>query len=135
MQVPVDVVCLEGGLMVDESLITGESEFIKKHVGDEIYSGSLVMQGNTKVQVVSVGDNTYVSKLTVEAKTFGMAESQIQKNIDRILKWITIIILPATIAVFLDQYNFMEIIGTNAVILKAVAAMIGIMPERSRSAN
>lgn len=129
MQVPVDVVCLEDGLMVDESLITGESEFIKKHVGDEIYSGSLVMQGNTKVQVVSVGDNTYVSKLTVEAKTFGMAKSQIQKNIDRILKWITIIILPATIAVFLDQYNFMEIIGTNAVILKAVAAMIGIMPE------
>lgn len=129
MQVPVDVVCLEDGLMVDESLITGESEFIKKHIGDEIYSGSLVMQGNTKVQVVSVGDNTYVSKLTVEAKTFGMAKSQIQKNIDRILKWITIIILPATIAVFLDQYNFMEIIGTNAVILKAVAAMIGIMPE------
>ena len=74
MQVPVDVVCLEDGLMVDESLITGESEFIKKHVGDEIYSGSLVMQGNTKVQVVSVGDNTYVSKLTVEAKIFGMAK-------------------------------------------------------------
>ena len=102
MQVPVDVVCLEDGLMVDESLITGESEFIKKHVGDEIYSGSLVMQGNTKVQDVSVGDNTYVSKLSVEAKIFGMAKSQIQKNIDRILKWITIIILPATIAVFLD---------------------------------
>lgn len=58
-----------------------------------------------------------------------MTKSQIQKNIDRILKWITIIILPATIAVFLDQYNFLEIIGTNAVILKAVAAMIGIMPE------
>lgn len=129
MQVPVDVVCLEDGLMVDESLITGESEFIRKHIGDEIYSGSLVMQGNAKVQVISVGDQTYVSKLTVEAKTFGMAKSQIQKNIDRILKWITILLIPATIAVFLDQYNFMALIGTNAVILKAVAAMIGIMPE------
>lgn len=129
MQVPVDVRSLEEGLVVDESLITGESEFIKKHIGDEIYSGSLVMQGNTKVQVISVGNNTYVSKLTVEAKAFAMTKSQIQKNIDRILKWITIIILPATIAVFLDQYNFLEIIGTNAVILKAVAAMIGIMPE------
>ncbi len=43
MQVPVDVRSLEEGLVVDESLITGESEFIKKHIGDEIYSGSLVM--------------------------------------------------------------------------------------------
>lgn len=129
MQVPVDVTCLAEGLMVDESLITGESEFIDKHIGDKIYSGSLVMQGNAKAQAISIGDQTYVSQLTVEAKAFGVTKSKIQQNIDRILKWITIIIIPATVMVFLDQYNFLHIIGTNAVILKAVAAVIGIMPE------
>lgn len=129
MQVPVDVICLEDGLMVDESLITGESDLIEKHIGDSIYSGSLVMQGNAKVQTTSVGDQTYVSQLTVEAKTFGVNKSQIQKHIDRILKWITIIIIPATVLVFLDQSKFLDIVGTNAVILKAVAAVIGMMPE------
>lgn len=129
MQVPVDVTCLEDGLMVDESLITGESDLIEKHIGDSIYSGSLVMQGNAKVQTTSVGDQTYVSQLTVEAKTFGVNKSQIQKHIDRILKWITIIIIPATVLVFLDQSKFLDIVGTNAVILKAVAAVIGMMPE------
>lgn len=129
MQVPVDVTCLEEGLMVDESLLTGESDFIQKHVGDNVYSGSLVMQGNVKVRVKSVGNNTYVSKLTVEAKTLDVNKSRIQQHIDRILKWITIIIVPATILVFLDHYNFLDIVDTNAVILKAVAAIIGIMPE------
>jgi len=77
VQVPVDAICLEEGLDVDESMITGESDFIEKHVGDFIYSGSLVMQGASKAQVQAVGNHTFISKLTKEASVLKKSKWQI----------------------------------------------------------
>jgi cation-transporting P-type ATPase E len=76
VQVPVDAICLEEGLDVDESMITGESDFIEKHVGDFIYSGSLVMQGASKAQVQAVGNHTFISKLTKEASVLKKSKSK-----------------------------------------------------------
>lgn len=129
MQVPVDVTCLGDDLMVDESLLTGESDFIEKAKGDGIYSGSLVMQGKSFVKVVKVGDDTYVSQLTSEAKTVDMANSKIQEHINRVLKWIAILIVPLSIVALLNQMNFFDVIGKDYAVLGIVAAIIGIMPE------
>lgn len=69
---------------VDESMITGESDFIEKHVGDFIYSGSLVMQGASKAQVQAVGNHTFISKLTKEASVL---KNKNQKFNNKLIKF------------------------------------------------
>lgn len=99
-QIPVDAISLENGMDVDESMITGESDFIEKQTGDFIYSGSLVMQGTAKAQVQAVGNHTFISKLVKEASVLKKAKSKIQQQIDKILKIIVIGIIPICIFIF-----------------------------------
>lgn len=149
VQVPVDAICLEEGLDVDESMITGESDFIEKHVGDFIYSGSLVMQGASKAQVQAVGNHTFISKLIKEASVLKKSKSKIQQQIDKILKIIAIGIIPISILVLLNQFVFsslnlsvipqrkMAIVGTSTtitslipeglVLLTSVALALGVI--------
>ncbi|KZK09283.1 Cation-transporting ATPase E1-E2 family [Lactococcus lactis subsp. lactis bv. diacetylactis] len=149
VQVPVDAICLEEGLDVDESMITGESDFIEKHVGDFIYSGSLVMQGASKAQVQAVGNHTFISKLIKEASVLKKSKSKIQQQIDKILKIIAIGIIPISILVLLNQFVFsslnlsvipqrkMAIVGTattitslipeGLVLLTSVALALGVI--------
>ncbi|XOW20498.1 HAD-IC family P-type ATPase [Lactococcus cremoris] len=131
-QVPVDAISLENGMDVDESMITGESDFIEKQTGDFIYSGSLVMQGTAKAQVQAVGNHTFISKLAKEASVLKKAKSKIQQQIDKILKIIVIGIIPISILVLLNQFVFSSldlsvipqrktaIIGTAAIITSLI---------------
>lgn len=129
MQVPVDVICLDNSLMVDESLLTGESDFIEKKVNDLIYSGSLIMQGNAFVRVKEVGANTYVSQLTREAKQFEVPVSRIQAHINQILKLLAIAIIPISVLIIFTQSFFLDVIGAKSAVLGMVAAIVGLMPE------
>lgn len=133
-QVPVDTVSLETGLYVDESMITGESDIVEKQVGDLIYSGCLVMQGSIKTKVQAVGNDTFISKLTSEAKTFKKAKSKIQQYIDKILKIIVIGILPVTFLVLLNQFflthlQLSVISQRETAILGSAAAISSLIPE------
>ena len=69
-QIPADAVVLEGGLEVNESLLTGESDTIVKSPKDGLYSGSFVTSGQALCQVIHVGKDNYASKITSEAKSF-----------------------------------------------------------------
>ncbi|MFZ2576457.1 MAG: HAD-IC family P-type ATPase [Lactococcus hircilactis] len=133
-QVPVDAVAVENRLYVDESMITGESDFIEKSIGDFIYSGSLVMQGSAKAQVQAVGDQTFMSQLMKEATTLKKSRSKIQQQIDKILKIIVIGIVPITIIVILNQFFFshlnLAVSGQREVAIIGVAATItSLIPE------
>lgn len=103
-QIPVDSTCIEGKLEVDESMLTGESDLVVKGAGDYLYSGSIVMQGQAKVKVCAVGNNTFVSKLTSEAKVIKRSKSQIQQQIDKILKIISFGIIPIILIVIFCQF-------------------------------
>ena len=105
-QIPVDSTCIEGKLEVDESMLTGESDLVVKGAGDYLYSGSIVMQGQAKVKVCAVGNNTFVSKLTSEAKVIKRSKSQIQQQIDKILKIISFGIIPIILIVIFCQFFF-----------------------------
>ncbi len=129
MKLPVDVICLENGMMVDESLITGESMAVEKYEGDVIYSGSLIMQGFAKSQVLEVGNNTYISKLTTEAKKYKSTKSKIQKYTTKILNIITIILIPMIILIFINQLFLSETTDIADALLGSAAAIIGMLPE------
>lgn len=127
-QVVADSILKEGYLEVNESLLTGESDIVKKSPGDFIYSGSFITSGKAKVQVENVGEDNYASKISTKAKEFKKYKSEINDSLNKILKFVSIIILPLGITLFAKSY-FINGIDLNQSILTTTAALIGMVPE------
>lgn len=115
-------------LEVDESVITGESDAIIKRKDDKIMSGSVVTSGNAYAKVISVGKNSYANKLVKEASSIKDNSSYLQKTINKILKIVTILIIPVGILLFVTQYFYSSQTYSEA-ILGTVAGIIGMIPE------
>lgn len=103
-QVPADAVVLEGSVEVNESLLTGEADNLVKTVKDELFSGSFVTAGEACCQVIHVGKDNYASQITKEAKEFKKHNSELRNALNKILKVISIIILPLGIMLFYKQF-------------------------------
>ena len=127
-QVIADSIILEGTIEVNESLLTGEENSIVKHKGDILYSGSFIISGNATCRVDKVGKNNYASKITDEAKYVKKVNSEIMKTFKKIIKVLSIVIVPLGIILFLKQYNLPDVNLEEAVV-STVAAMVGMIPE------
>ena len=128
-QIPADGVILTGELYVNESLLTGEQDSIKKVVDDNLLSGSYVVSGSAYIKLTSVGKDAYISKLALKAKTMGQGEqSEMIKSINQIVKWVGIIIVPIGILLFY-QAHFVNGETFSKSIVTMVAAVIGMIPE------
>lgn len=115
-------------LEVDESIITGEPDAILKKKGDKIISGSVVTSGNAYAKVISVGRNNYANNLIKEATTIGDNSSYLQNAINKILKIVTVLIIPVGLLLFITQYFYSHQTYSEA-ILGVVAGIIGMIPE------
>ncbi|MCS3428894.1 HAD-IC family P-type ATPase [Leucobacter aridicollis] len=123
------------GLEVDESMLTGESDPIRKAVGDEVLSGSNVVGGTALAEVVQVGADSYAAKLTVEARRFSLVRSELRGSIDRLLRWISWALLPLILIVVNGQMQAFggwgAAIASGAwreAVVGAVAAVIAMVP-------
>ena len=127
-QVPVDGTVLSAtGLQLDESLLTGESESVAKEPGDELLSGSFVLTGSGTAVATAVGDDSFASTLTNEAKTFNAAESQLRKAIDRILTWLTILIPVASSLLLISLLRTED--DWRDALQGTVAAAVAMVPD------
>lgn len=125
----VDVEVIKGiNLEVSEAVITGESESILKKMGDRIMSGSIITSGSAYVRVISVGKNNYANNLVKEAASIKDNSSYLQNVINKILKLVTIIIVPLGIWLFISQYFYSNLTYSEA-ILGSVTGIIGMIPE------
>lgn len=128
-QIPADGQVIKGNIRVNESLLTGESDEITKEVGDELMSGSLVVSGNAYMQLEKVGKESYISKLTIKAKAMGNSEqSEMVRSINKLIKWVGIIIIPLGIALFSMSF-FVNKMSLYRSIVSMEAAIIGMIPE------
>lgn len=121
------VVVKTSGLEVDESQLTGESDAILKVVSSKVMSGSYVISGSAYVKVINVGEESYASKIVIEAKKEKDINSQLIKALKRIIKGLAFFIVPIGIALFLSKSA--SGVDKNDVILGVSAAMIGMIPE------
>lgn len=129
-QVPADgVVRSSTGLSIDEALLTGESEPVAKAAGDEVRSGSIVVAGRGCAQAMAVGDESYAARLATEARRFTTTFSELVHGTNRLLRWISIMLLVVGPAVLWSQFRTPDNVGWRDAVTGTVAALVGMIPE------
>ena len=128
-QICADAMVLEGEVSVNESLLTGESDEIIKTRESKLMSGSFVVSGSCLAKLTNVGEESYISKLTLQAKKMKNEEqSEMIRSLNRIVKFAGIIIIPIGAALFIEQYK-LEGAPLKSCVQSMVAAVIGMIPE------
>ncbi len=128
-QICADATVMLGEVQVNEALITGESDEITKRPGDTLLSGSFIVSGECRARLDKVGEDSYISKLTVEAKAAKEGEqSEMIRSLNKLVKVVGILIIPIGILLFSQQF-FIEKIGFQTSVTSMVAAVIGMIPE------
>ena len=101
-QICADAIVIDGSIQVNESLLTGEADEVEKTSDSELLSGSFVVSGQCYARLVKVGNESYISKLTREAKAMGSGEqSEMIRSINQIVKWVGIVIIPIGALLFI----------------------------------
>ncbi len=128
-QICADAVVLAGEVQVNESLLTGEADEITKRKGDRLMSGSFVVSGECYSQLTDVGEDSYISKLTLEAKVMDEAEqSEMIRSLNKLVKCAGIAIIPIGLILFYVGF-FENHDGFRDSVTAVVAAVIGMIPE------
>jgi cation-transporting ATPase E len=129
-QVPADgTVHQSAGMEIDESLLTGESEAVVKHVGDEVQSGSIVVAGQGRFQATAVGADAYATKLAADAKRLTLVHSELVAGTNTLLRWISVIMLVIAPVLLWSQFRSSDNKGWQEAITGVVAALVGMVPE------
>lgn len=127
-QIPVDgEVLADAGLEVDESALTGESDPITKQVGDAVRSGSAVIGGGGTIRATAVGSSTWIHELTVQAKEFVLAESELRRGVDQILRVVGWVIVPIAALLVWSQIRADD--PFDEALVASVAGVVGLVPQ------
>ncbi|WP_040494143.1 HAD-IC family P-type ATPase [Ilumatobacter nonamiensis] len=117
------------GLDVDESLLTGESDALAKHSGDQVMSGSFVASGSGLYRATAIGSDSYAAKLVDEARVFKLADSELRNGVNTILRWLTFIIPPAAGLLLIRQLDSDEVDSWQQALQGTVAASVAMVPD------
>jgi cation-transporting ATPase E len=136
-QVPADAEILHSwGLELDESMLTGESNTVRKQPGDSVYSGSNAVSGLALAKVSAVGRQSYAAKLTAQAKVYTKTVSDLNQGINTILKVLTFLVVPLCALLIWSQVRVVggwsEAIAGGEwrqAVVSAVAGVVGMIPE------
>lgn len=148
-QIPADAVVVSGEALVNESLLTGESDLIKKQPGSELMSGSFIDSGLLRARVIHVGADNYVAKINNEAKYVKKVNSEIMNELNAIVRFASLIMIPLGLALFTSSVSelwdaagtpgesalswcFSELLAgrvPSSALLSTVGALLGMIPQ------
>lgn len=128
-QIPADAVVAAGECRVNEALVTGEADEIVKKPGDQLLSGSFVVSGSCRARLTAVGADSFVSRLTLEAKQTGsQPQSEMMRSLTSLIKWIGFLVIPLGAVMFIKEYLWLKSPIADAV-TSTVGSIVGMIPE------
>ena len=128
LQIPADGTVLSGSCEVNESMLTGEAETVLKKKDDEVFAGTFVTSGSCEVHITKVGKECASAKIMEDAKKYKRVRSMLHEDLTRLLRIISIAIIPTGIILYLTQHYSIGLTWQDAD-LKTVAAVVGMIPE------
>lgn len=135
-QVFADAMVVSGQCQVNEALMTGEADEIKKNPGDELMSGSFVVSGTVRARLLRVGTDSYIARLTLESKKNTQnKQSEMMRSLTSLVKWIGILMIPlgALLAVkeiyWLPDPSLDLWQRVQSGVVYTVGALVGMIPE------
>jgi magnesium-transporting ATPase (P-type) len=117
----------ETGLELDEAILSGESRPVKRTVGDEVRSGSFVVEGSGAFVVHAVGSASYAERLVGEAREFRHPRSPLERAINRLLYILVGAMVP--LGILLVTVLWKQHVGVHHAVNTAVAGMVTLVPE------
>lgn len=128
-QICADAIVCSGEVTVNESLVTGESDEIKKTAGDALLSGSFVVSGKVVARLDKIGNDSFAAQLARDAKKIKKKQQPgMMKSLTRLIQVIGIIIIPFAVLMFWNQYNVLGL-AEKVSVENTAAAIIGMIPE------
>ncbi len=91
--IPCDSRVLTGSCYVNESILTGESDKVKKVAGDNLLSGTYLTSGEVYIVIEKVGEENYINELSKKSKEFKRPKSKLYTQINSIFKILTILVI------------------------------------------
>ena len=123
-----DSVVIEGGIEVNESLLTGESDAVIKQIGAELFSGSFVISGKAYAKVTHVGNENYATKLANEVKKEKKVSSELLGSMQKITRFTSFLIIPMGILLLLEAL-FIRHTEVRGAVISSSAALLGMLPK------
>lgn len=127
-QIPTDSKLLDGDLEVNESLLTGEFEAVKKHPGDTLLAGSFIISGNGKIIADKIGKDNYVEKLSEKARKYKKPQSELMQSLSAFIRTIGIIIVPIAV-LFILKSTLISKLDIKIAIFRTSTIVIGMIPS------
>lgn len=127
-QICADAVLLAGAVEVNEALLTGEADPVKKHKGDKLLSGSYVTAGECTARLERVGEQSYAARLTQAARRQKRRRTGLARDLDRWLRAVGILLAPFGVLMGLHQCALPGA-GLRYAVSSTVAALCGMIPE------
>ena len=128
-QICADGILVDGEIQVNESLITGEADAVKKLPGDHLLSGSFLVAGRGNAKLTQVGDNAFAAKLAAEAKKNPTAaKSEMMRSLDKLIRVVGYALIPIGLVLFYQQFSVLKL-GLQQSAAATVAALVGMIPE------
>ncbi|HWA54516.1 MAG TPA: HAD-IC family P-type ATPase [Solirubrobacterales bacterium] len=115
------------GLTVDESLLTGEADGIRKEAGDRVLSGSFGISGSGRYTVDAVREQSYAGKLAGEARAFRHPPSPLQAEVNQVIVACLYVMVPLAVLLLLT----LKLRNTDLVeaAQTATAGLVTLVPE------
>jgi cation-transporting P-type ATPase E len=115
------------GLTIDESMLTGEADGIRKDEGDEVLSGSFVLSGSGHYEVEAVREDSYAGRLAGEARAFRHPLSPLQEEVNRVILVSTYAMIP--LALLLAASLVLRSVELHSAAETATAGLVTLIPE------
>lgn len=126
-QIPTDCIIVEGNVEANESLLTGESNPIKKHEGDALLAGSFLTSGLCYARVDKVGKNNYIQTVAEKTKDFKPQTSNLFKDLNNLIKIIILVLVPIGVLTFCKEYLIAKT-PIESAITSTSGALAGMIP-------
>ncbi|HVS99192.1 MAG TPA: HAD-IC family P-type ATPase, partial [Solirubrobacterales bacterium] len=115
------------GLTLDESMLTGEADGVRKEVGDEALSASFVISGSGHYELDAVREDSYAGRLAGEARAFRHPLSPLQEEVNRVIVVSTYLMIP--LALLLIASLKIRSVGLQSAAETATAGLVTLIPE------